>query len=42
MERLLSFLGEHWLIVFGLFMYALGGVCGYVMAKSEDRRKNGH
>lgn len=38
MERLLSFLGEHWLIVYGLFMYALGCLRGYVMAKSEDRR----
>lgn len=34
-----EFLTEHWLLVFGLIMYAMGYLNGYLARKREERKR---
>jgi hypothetical protein len=34
-----EFLAEHWLLVFALFMYAMGFINGYLSRKREEKNE---
>lgn len=35
-----AFMIEHWVLLYGLFMYAMGHLSMYFKMKNADKRKN--